>query len=397
MAVGLLLVLSIASYEYLQVASLSSHSASATTSIATGGSQSQSNTSIQVLSSPCAQKLPSQSAKNKLYPNGTNVLTITYPVFALSPGAVGTLCVAYPNNTNASYVSDLTYAVGSWKNSTMPSGFKFLLNPDTLPAGPGNRAIAVYALQASTSVTGYYMLVMSHYTTCGAYPLVVSKDASIASFSDFPGLIDFLLGTDRINCTWWAPPGDLLGFNGFSTVDLTNASKTQAIYNETSRAVVSIIESPKVQNITFTLGIQSFRYPLILTYGTGYSPTTLDFSVFPRKTNVTPTPGDACDWELVNVPGASNSSIYAGEIPTADVVLNAPTLKLQPFSQGVFKYSVLVSNLPPGYFYTFFPHVIVEWNNNPHNQTDLSLGQWFPLNAGSGQWDQNISGTCPTH
>jgi hypothetical protein len=413
-AVVLLLVVSIASYEYLQVASLRAANQSVTSdlvsneaaisslsselsgySASASTAQALSNSSAAVLSSPCLQKLPSSSGTSKIYPNGTNVLTTTYPIFALSPGAVGTLCVAYPNNGNTPNMTDLNYVVRDAENfSIIPNGISFLQNPSALPVGPGNDTMAVYAIQASTSATGFYGLQMLHY--CGADPLVVSNNPAAANFSDFPGLLSWFLGYDN-DCTWWGPPGTLLGFNGFTTVDLVNYTRSQAIFNETSRSVVSVIESSNVQNVTFKIGIESYSDPLTIVFGSGSSPATSGFGAYSPNHKVESTPGDVCDWNLVDLGVQANSSTpYPSEIPAADVVLDAPALNLQPFSSGVFSYSVLLSNLPQGVF-VFSPYLTLSWNSDPHDKTIINFAQYFPINGASGVWNQDVSGTCPLY
>ncbi len=404
LAVAGMLLLAFGAYEYLQVRNPQTNenritSSSPSSNQSTVGSlQAQTTSSdslAQVLSSPCAERPINQSTQAEGFANGTEIVNYVDPVFGLLPGNIGTLCMSYTNISNTSSWSGFNYTAFYWDNfsSIKPTGISFVENPGDLIIPARQTATVVYTVEASNSSAGYFGLSLEH--DCGFFQLVVSSNPSAANFSDFPGLLPGSTNRgfdpNRGGCMTWKPPGTLLGFNGFSTVYLRYATSSPIGWNETSRSVASIVESPTEQNITFTMGIQSFSYPITVRFATGTS-TFSDIRKFTSNPEVTPIPGNACDWNIVNQSAFNTMNEYG--LPIQGITVNAPTLQLQPFSHGTFTFSMLISNLTAGYYVTFLAFVVT-WQYSPGINTASDLGTYFPISVGSGQWNENINGTCP--
>jgi hypothetical protein len=362
-------------YSYTTIKTIVSHESSISTF-----------TKTVILASPCAQTPPETKQSEKIFRNGTLVSNSSYPVLALQPGSTGTLCVNY-SDPYGSTVSSFPISVFDWNNwSSHPNGFSFSEYPSNITLRPGHNGTIVYTLTASNSTAGYYVLAGGN--GCFRYPLAVSNNPSAITFSDFPGFLSPVFG-----CRTQGVIQTLLGFNGFTAAYLHRRSRVNLGYNITSQSVTSVIESPNKQNITFTTGIQSFSFPITVWFATGPGTfsTIREFNFNPQ---VTPIPGDTCDWNISNQSVYSNGNWREFPLPAQGFTINAPPLHLQPYSQGTFRFSMLVSNLTAGYYVTFLGFVI-SWQNSPGINTALDLGTYFPISVGSGQWNQNISGTCP--
>jgi hypothetical protein len=345
-------------------------------------------TKTVVLSSPCIQKPPEPTHSVRVFRNGTFVANSSYPVFALQPGSTGTFCLNY-SNPYSSTVSGFPLSVFDWKNwSSLPEGFSLSEYPGSINLPPGHNDTIIYTVTASNSSAGNYGL-SPQGISCIRYPLAVSSNPSTITLSDFPGLLSPVFG-----CPAQSIIPTLLGFNGFTTAYLRQTTRGNLGYNITSQSVSSVIESSTKQNITFTVGIQSFSFPITVWFATGPGTfsTIREFNFNPQ---VTPIPGDACDWNISNQSVYSNGNWREFPLPAQGFTINAPTLHLQPYSQGTFRFSMLVSNLTAGYYVTFLGFVIT-WQNSPGINTSPDLGTYFPISVGSGQWNQNITGSCPT-
>ena len=352
-----------------------------------------------VLSAPCAERPAKQTTESKAYTNGTEIVKFSYPVLALAAGSLGTICVSYHNGPTADPWSGFAYTPFDPKNGTLPArGISITDNSSNLSIPPGHDSTVVYVIRASSAnpsspTTKFYGLKMSRYP-CGAYPLIVSSnDTPIADFSDFPGLLNTIYIGGLSYCEWWTQ-GTLLGFNGLSTVYLRNTTKVAIGYNITSRSVTSIIQSPARQNITFTVGIQSFSFPITVWFATGL---TSYIRMFKGNPEVKPSPGNACDWSITNSSAYDEGNFQEFGLPAPGFTVSAPTLHLPPYSQGTFRFSMLVENLTKGYYVAFLGFVIT-WKNSPGINTHPDLGTYFPISVGSGQWNQDIvNSTCPSH
>jgi hypothetical protein len=181
-------------------------------------------------------------------------------------------------------------------------------------------------------------------------------------------------------------------------------------YNETSRSISSVIESPTSQNITISMGIQSFGLPISIYFETGPNTfsTIREFKYNPQaaaslQKYLTPYSNALnndvylakVDWNISNNSAYNDSNWQEFPLPARGFTINAPTLQLQPYSEGTFRFSMLVSNLTAGYYVTFLGFAVA-WKNSPGGDAALDLATYFPISVGSGQWNQDITGTCPT-
>ncbi len=325
-----------------------------------------------VLSAPCAERPAKQTTESKAYTNGTEIVKFSYPVLALAAGSLGTICVDYHNGSTTDPWSGFAYTAFDPKNGTIPAkGISITDNSSNLSIPPGHDSTVVYVIRASSAnpsspTTKFYGLKMGHYPC------------------DIGGLS---------YCEWWTQ-GTLLGSNGFSTVYLRNTTKVAIGYNITSRSVTSIIQSPARQNINFTVGIQSFSFPITVWFATGL---TSYIRMFKGNPEVKPSPGNACDWNITNSSAYDEGNFQEFGLPAPGFTVSAPTLHLPPYSQGTFRFSMLVENLTKGYYVAFLGFVVT-WKNSPGINTHPDLGTYFPISVGSGQWNQDIvNSTCPSH
>jgi hypothetical protein len=406
-----ILLASLGAYEYVQTARLQSENRSLTASVSSeestisslasqlhNSSASISSLSEQAitLSSPCARELPQPQRAFRVYPNGTDIVHFGYPILTLQPGSFGTFCMTYENTSGQPTKFNGTYYAYDWNSSVEPAGVSIFSNATLITVPPGQNATVAYAVVASTNAAGYFSVGRNNDTCLQRFEFTVSHDPSKSSFSNFPGLLEevFPLASPIPRCQFSLDPfaGRLLtGFNGFGTTYLQNTTYVGVGYNVTSRYISSVVQSPSRQNITITVGVRSFASPLTMVFATGYyNPDTI--RVFRGNPKMVPTPGDPCDWIATNS-SAFNTFEQYSVVTIPGFTVNAPPVHVPPFSNATFKFSMEVDNPPPDYYLTFLGFV-VQYNNTSTNNAVL-LADFFPINAGSGQLNENITGACP--
>ena len=353
---------------------------------------------------PCSQKPLEESIHSSAFRNGTGLAEIDYPVFALSPGSQGTLCVTYTNNSNAP-LSHPSYLAFHWPNTSQTSsGISVTESPLNASIPPHGNATVIYTVKASNSSSGAYGLSENHY--CGSYQLIVSNHASRSNFSDFQGLLGNLTSFAGPNtCLLWPPPGTLSGFGGLEMVYLRYKMRFDIPFHETSRSIQSVVMSPTEQNITVKLGIESYAFPVRV--GQPPPPTLNDWYYLAHwngNPELSPTPGDACDWSVGNstMIGRDNDLF----LPLYGITVNAPNLYLAPHSNGTYTFSIEISNLTQGtagpygsptyvkggYFATLLS-ALVTWGSGISGNSGyatLDLSTFLPV----GQIGEPVSGSC---
>ncbi len=338
--------------------------------------------------SPCSQKPLSYENNDTLFPNGTGVQYLYYPVFTLKPGSVGTVCFSFDNYVNSSWMGNLSLSAYKWPDSSLIANEINITNsPENMTIPPQSNETVVYNVRGSATSTGYYGIYWP--AICGSPDqLAVSADPSSVSFSDFKGLLANLT-SGGWGCNWgYQISSALVGYGGgLGMVYLENSSRFVIPYNETSESVSSVINSNGEQNITFKIGIQSFSLPLQV----GFDNSPIDFHYIRHwsgNPQLTPT-NNTCDWTVTNQSADDNENDIS--LPIQGIHINAPMLSLAPNSLGTFTFSMLISNLTAGYYGTFLTFY-VSWGAN--NNTNLNLGTFFPITVGSGQWAEPIRGSC---
>jgi hypothetical protein len=163
-------------------------------------------------------------------------------------------------------------------------------------------------------------------------------------------------------------------------------------YNVTSRYISSVVQSPSRQNITITVDVRSFASPFTMVFATdAYTPDTI--RVFRGNPEMVPMPGDPCDWIATNESALNTLEQYS-VVTIPGFTVNAPLVHVPPFSNATFKFSMEVDDPPPGYYLTFLGF-LVQYNNSTSTNDAVLLADFFPINAGSGQLNQNITCACP--
>ncbi len=415
-----LLLASFGAYEYALTASLQSENRSLTASIgsdqasigsltsqlsndsaAIAGLQSQVSSlgsKVRTLTSPCAETPPQPKEASNLYPNGTEVNDFGYPIFTLKPGDVGTFCMTYQNPSAAPLALNETYHAYDWNSTTEAAGVSVTSNATSFIIPPNGNATVAYVVDASNSATGYLSVGASSNICEQSIQLAVSTNASSSSFSNLPGLSNLVVpftGSQEcvVTAFGYGPLRQLTGFDGFGTVYLQNTTDTTVAYTTTGRNITSIVESPSRENITITVGVHSFASALTLVFATGIS-TFSTIRIFKGNPEVVLAPGDPCDGSVTNASAFDNGNFNEVSVLTIPgFTVNAPTVHVQPFSNATFTFSLGVDNPPPGYYITFLGFVI-QWEGSPGNNDALNLSTYFPINPGSGQFDENIAGAC---
>ena len=379
-----------------------------TTSLVTSTVTQTSTVTTTVNESPCSQAPLTQSSHSSAFPNGTGSAKIDYPVFALAPGSTASLCVSYSNASNST-LSPYSISAFYWGNeSKAPTRVSIAENPANQSIPPDANETVIYTLNASALSSGEYEFGVS--PGCGDYGLLVSDNASTAGFSDFPGLLGSATqeppGAYCISSVYSSLSSTLSGFEGMRMVYLQYETNFSLPFHETSRSVKSTVVSPTEQNITVTLGIQSYGLPVTVEFLTNPFKDDAYMARWASNPQEAATPGDPCDWTSPNNDYANDYNEL--DVPLSGVTVDAPTLNLKPVSNGTFRFSVVVSNLTQGYIggdgnpslgyvtggyfaAVFSAYVVWGSETSPATYADLDLTSFFPVGA----IGQAASGACP--
>jgi len=371
----------------------------------TSAVSSSGSTTTPTSASPCSQVPLRQSSRNSVLPNGTGSAEIDYPVFAVAPGSTVTVCFSYVNTSNAS-LSAFPVTAYNWENTPIPSNQISIsenLSNQSIP--PHSNATAVYTMKVSDSAAGAYdfgpYLMFGENDEC-YQKLLVTTNSSSASFSDFPDLFGTITEEPPGPfCFSTAPQisANLTGFGGMSMLYLKYNMRFSIPFHETSRTIQSTVLSPTEQNITVKLGIESFGIPVTVEFLTNPFKDYAYMVQWANDPQESPVTGDPCDWNSSSNLNPDNEL----SVPLSGVTVSAPTLNLQPYSNGTFTFSVLVDNLTQGYaggigstkyviggYYAALFSAYANWGESA-TYADLALTSYFPV----GPIGQSVSGACP--
>lgn len=408
-----LLLASFGAYEFALATSLESENRSLAASIgslnsqlsdesaAVTGLQSQVSSlgsKVQTLTSPCVDTPPQPKEESNLHSNGTEVNDLGYPIFTLQPGEVGTFCMNYENPSAVPLALNETYHAFDWNSTTEASGVSVTANATSFTVPPNGNTTVAYIVDASNSAKGYMSVGPSSFICDQSIQLAVSANASSSSFSNFPGLSNLVVPfTNSQECVvtafGYGPLRVLTGFDGFGTTYLQNTTETAVPFITTGENITSVVESPSQQNITITVGVHSFAPSLTLVFATGIS-TFSTIRVFKGNPEVLLAAGDPCDGTITNASAYDNGNFNElSVLVIPGFTVNAPTVHVKPFSNATFTFSLEVDNPPPGYYVTFLGFVI-QWQGSPGDNDAVNLSTYFPINPGSGQFNESVSGAC---
>jgi hypothetical protein len=300
-------------------------------------------------------------------------------------------------------------AAFDWANDTVATGIFFSEDPADASIPPDSNVTVVYAMQPSSTSAGAYWLGSNSSGCYQTNPLLVTANESTASFGDFPGLLNAttqLVGMGCNSTYYYSPLGSkIVGFNGLSMVDLRYGMRFSVPFHEVSRSIQSTVLSPTEQNVTVTLGIQSYGLPVTVELLEGQYKDNAYVARFAGDPQEVVTTGDPCDWLSSN----NYANEYdALEIQIAGVTIDAPTLHLQPFSNGTFTFSMRIWNLTGGftgeglgagntgyvsggYFAAVFS-AYAAWGNSSDTgaSANFDILSFFPLGA----IGETVSGAC---
>ena len=330
-------------------------------------------------------------------------------MFALAPRAQGTFCVTISNPSNSS-LPEPSLAAFDWANDTAATGISFSENPTNASIPPDSNVTVVYTTEPSSTSAGAYWLGVNNSGCDQTNPLLVTANESAASFGDFPGLLNATTQLGGAGCFgnyhYYNPLGaKIVGFNGLRMVDLRYGMRFSIPFHEVSRSIQSTVLSPTEQNVTVTLGIRSYGLPVTVELLEGPYKDNTYIARWAGDPQEVATTADPCDWLSSN----NYANDYdALEIQISGVTVDAPTLHLQPYSNGTFTFSLRIWNLTGGftgeglgagntgyvsggYFAADFSAYVV-WGNSTDTATyaDLDLTSFFPL----GTIGQTLSGAC---
>jgi len=173
-------------------------------------------------------------------------------------------------------------------------------------------------------------------------------------------------------------------------VQVVNTTRDVLTSGITNVSVSSFPTPQGAENVTLRMQVQSFSQPLSL----GLSLNESFFRTFYGNPGLTPAfIGDYCTWS------ATNDSALGGQVsisklknePASVIQINAPTLNLEPYSNGSFTVSILVE--PPVSQYSAV--YVYLYTNSPDRPTlYLDFADYVPVSVG-GQ-PQTVSGLCPS-
>jgi hypothetical protein len=318
--------------------------------------------------------------------NYTVVTESQVPGFIMSPGSTMQLCVEYSSGfLNNTYDGPAYNSAYSWEQNgdlQPTNGFASSASPTNISIAAGQSVDVVYSVTAYSNATGFYGLTLLQY--CLPFPIAVGYPTSQVNSSDFPGLF----GTR--SCPDEFLGSQILGFSGATMVQVVNTTRDVLTSGITNVSVSSFPTPQGAENVTFRMQVQSFSQPLSL----GLSLNESFFRSFYGNPGLIPAfTGDYCSWS------ATNDSALGGQVsisklqnePASMIQVNAPTLNLEPYSNGSFTVSILVEPPVPQYSAVY---VYLYTSSAGRPTLYLDFADYVPVSV-AGQL-QTVSGSCPS-
>ena len=353
-----------------------------TSSSSTSISESTSQTTSSSTPNMCSQSFPVYARNQTTLANGTVITDSASPALVMSAGSTMAICVSY-RDAGSSSVTTSGSASYWYPNGDFPlppvQNVKVSETPGQIPSG-GQSTVIEYKVAAAHNATGFYKFSMTG--ACFQLPLAIGLQPSQVNSSDFPGFWNPCASSGGFTLL-----PQIIGYSGASIASLTNETRVNIQANVTDISVNSFPTAQGAENVTWTMNVQSFSYPLTV----GLSLDQSNVRVTDGNPFMTPTHGgDYCDWDGSNETALSSMiSTTFTKLPTNYMKVNAPVLQLGTYSKSTYSISLLISG--PISSYTglevfFFTQV-------PGGTQGLgSLGTNFPVSV-SGQL-QTVSGPC---
>ena len=346
-------------------------------STSTAASTNQSTTSLPP--TPCAQSYPSQITNRTTLSNGTEITQVAYPALLMSPNSSMALCVNYGSGAYSGPVHGSAFTWQSGGQQQPAQSLNISASPPSISIGKGQSVVVEYTVAAGQSSTGFYGLSLSD--MCIPVPLSVGYEPSQVNSTEFPGLFGVY------NCPNYNLGAQIVGYTGASIAFLETVSKFNPTINITNVSVSSFPTSHGAENVTFSMSLQSFSFPL--TAGLSLSQSIV--RVFDSNPDLTTLPAnDYCSWYPNNQNAVNEMAITTFQnLPRNFMQIDAPAIQLATYSNATYSFSMLISG-PIATYTAIDPTLYAE---APGSQLGTyAIANYFPLSI-SGQL-QSISGSC---
>lgn len=328
-------------------------SGTTTTLTSTAGT---SSTSV-ISSGSCASPYPTNSPPDTStsFKNGTTIQTTWLPILALTQaGSTGQICVKYSNGNYSGTPDTSVYQLDNY-NSSVTSLVTLKSNPASVYVNNQHPSqLVTYNLNSTVGSKGIYAIPLFHQA------LAVGYQASQLSFSNFTWYSEWNICTGICSLTT-----SIVGLTNVKVLYLPIVTTTTYDFNITSLSVYSFSPQPNQENITFTLGIQTFGSAVDASYDAAQSRLTV-LSSDPGLRRL--LGGSWCEFVPTNSvngqqfyyltpysPPQNNSLLPSStsEQHFGNITVVSNSIQIQPDSFGTYSISILFANMSQGYYYYF--------------------------------------------
>ncbi len=284
---------------------------------------------LPVLSTSCDTPfVQRQSDVSTLFPNDTQITTSYTPVFFMPTNSTGNFCVHYTNsNTPSQSTVRIFEALNLSKNANDTQIF-----PQSVAVPTGNTN-TTFTIKSGNS--GFYGIGF----LCGGFPLAVGYDNNSKLVKgDFPWL------NQDFNCPAITYSLDFVGTRGIGTYYIPTVTHSKIDYNITGTSVSSVHLSPTIQNITFSINVQTFNDSSNFWFDIKDS----DYVKFNGDPKLVEESSDPCTWIFTNdnaIPDESQWYKMTGRVAVTDRPVTFP-----PHTNGTYSFSILAKDLDTGYY-----------------------------------------------
>lgn len=325
---------------------------------------------LDVCDTPFVPKKPDVSP---LFPNDTQITTSYIPVFFMPANSTGKLCLHYTNWNSPSQSSVNIFEAQNLAKNTD----KIHVSPEHMQIPTGETNI-VFTIKSGNS--GFYGIRL----LCGGWPLAVGYDnKSRIVEDDFPWLRQTFM------CPAITYSYNISGTSGIGGYYISEMTRSKIDYNIASTSVLSTHISPTIQNVTFTVHVQTFNDSSKFWFDIKDS-QYVKFNGDPKLKQEYSNP---CTWTF-----AANNAVtderqwykMVGKVTVTDRPVTIP-----PHTNGTYTFSILAKDLDVGYygFNPIYYGVPVDSNIPPENMGGGSVADYYPVVIGLDKY-LDPSGVC---
>lgn len=341
----------------------------------------------------CKSPFPPRPANTQTaLKNGTVKVTKWLAVLLMPENETGQVCIKYTNYLNNVFQSQVNAGVDNVNVIKQGNTIGEISSPTSMPNISSSLSniylylnssqIVSYTIGSGSGTKGIYDVATLQ--SCPGTPLAVGYQKQELNASDFTYFLQNFFGCYIDLST------AMVGVTNIQVAYVPIYSNYTLNYNIANSSVVSVNPSPRVQNVTFNLGIQTYASPIRVSLD---SSGLVSFSQDPDLSKLS---NNSCTWYPNNNQAVEGMASLL--LPDNGVVtVHAPSVSIQPYTVFNYSLSIQLANLSKSYYYALGPAISITSPGGNYSAAQ-SIAAYYPVNIGrsdfGGSASQLLSGSC---